>query len=98
MDEMIGRVEPLDCKPAVDHWKARGLDFSAILHQPEVAFGTLPRCVRQQDHGLELALDNQLIAGGAEGLEHAAPVSLALPIRNVNRTVGTMLGNRVTRR
>ena len=98
MDEMIGRVERLDCKPAVDHWKARGLDFSAILHQPEVGFGTLPRCVRKQDHGLELALDNQLIAECAAALEHRTPVSLDLPIRNVNRTVGTMLGYQVTRR
>ena len=98
MDEMIGRVDRLDCKPAVDHWKARGLDFSAILHQPEVGFGTLPRCVRKQDHGLELALDNQLIAECAAALEHQTPVSLDLPIRNVNRTVGTMLGYQVTRR
>ena len=98
MDEMIGRVERLDCKPAVDHWKARGLDFSAILHQPEVGFGTLPRCVRKQDHGLELALDNQLIAECAAALEHRTPVSLDLPIHNVNRTVGTMLGYQVTRR
>ena len=98
MDEMIGRVERLDCKPAVDHWKARGLDFSAILHQPEVGFGTLPRCVRKQEHGLELALDNQLIAECAPALEHQTPVSLDLPIHNVNRTVGTMLGYQVTRR
>jgi glutamate synthase domain-containing protein 3 len=98
MDEMIGRVERLDCKPAVDHWKARGLDFSAILHQPEVAFGTLPRCVRKQDHGLDQALDNQLIAECAGALEQGTPVSLDLPIRNVNRTVGTMLGYQVTRR
>jgi glutamate synthase (NADPH/NADH) large chain len=98
IDEMIGRVDRLDYKPALDHWKAKGLDFSAILKQPDVAFGTLPRCVRAQDHGLERALDNQLIAQCADALDHRAPVSLDLPIRNVHRTVGTMLGYEVTRR
>jgi glutamate synthase (NADPH/NADH) large chain len=98
IDEMIGRVDRLDYKPAIEHWKARGLDFSAILKQPDVAFGTLPRCVRKQDHGLEHALDNQLIAQCADALDHRMPVSLDLPIRNVNRTVGTLLGYEVTRR
>jgi glutamate synthase (NADPH/NADH) large chain len=98
MDEMIGRVDRLDYKPAIEHWKAKGLDFSAILKQPDVAFGTLPRCVRKQDHGLEHALDNQLIAQCADALDHRMPVSLDLPIRNVHRTVGTMLGYEVTRR
>ena len=98
MDEMIGRVDRLDYKPAIEHWKAKGLDFSAILKQPDVAFGTLPRCVRKQDHGLEHALDNQLIAQCADALDHRMPVSLDLAIRNVHRTVGTMLGYEVTRR
>ncbi len=98
MDEMIGRVDRLNYKPAVDHWKAKGLDFSAILHQPDVAFDTLPRCVRPQDHGLEDALDNQLIARCADALDTQTPVSLDLPIRNVHRTVGTMLGYEVTKR
>jgi glutamate synthase domain-containing protein 2/glutamate synthase domain-containing protein 1/glutamate synthase domain-containing protein 3 len=98
MDEMIGRVDRLDYKPAIDHWKARGLDYSAILHQPEVGFDTLPRCVRGQDHGLGRALDNDLIARSADALERRLPVSIDLPIHNVNRTVGTMLGYEVTRR
>src|SRR5262249_16099909 len=98
MDEMIGRVDRLDYKPAVDHWKAKGLDFSTILHQPDVAYDTLPRCVRRQDHGLQNALDNDLIVKCADALEHRTPVSFSLPIRNVNRTVGTMLGYEVTRR
>src|ERR1043166_8399016 len=51
LDEMIGRVDRLNYKPAVEHWKAKGLDYSAILHQPEAGFDTLPRCVRKQDHG-----------------------------------------------
>jgi glutamate synthase (NADPH) large chain len=98
MDEMIGHVERLDYQPAIDHWKAKGLDFSAILHQPEVAYDTLPRCVRKQDHGLERALDHELITKCAEALEHRTPVALKMPIRNVNRTVGTMLGHELTRR
>src|SRR5213594_1789447 len=98
MDEMIGHVERLDYKPAVDHWKAKGLDFSAILHQPVVAYDTLPRCVRKQEHRLERALDNQLIARCADALEHRRPVEIEMPIRNQNRTVGTMLGYEVTRR
>jgi glutamate synthase domain-containing protein 2/glutamate synthase domain-containing protein 1/glutamate synthase domain-containing protein 3 len=98
MDEMIGHVERLDYQPAIDHWKAKGLDFSAILHQPDVAYDTRPRCVRKQDHGLERALDNELITKCAEALEHRTPVALRMPIRNVNRTVGTMLGHELTRR
>ncbi len=98
MDEMIGRVDRLNYAPAVDHWKARGLDYSAILHQPEAAFGTLPRCVRAQDHGLGDALDNTLIARSQPALERGTPVAIDLPIRNVHRTVGTMLGYEVTRR
>jgi glutamate synthase (NADPH/NADH) large chain len=98
MDEMIGRVDRLNYQPAIDHWKAKGLDYSAILHQPEAAFGTLPRCVKAQDHGLTDALDNQLIEQCAPALEHGRPVSLELPIRNVHRTVGTMLGSELTRR
>jgi glutamate synthase (ferredoxin) len=98
MDEMIGRVERLNFRKAVDHWKARGLDLSSILHQPEVAVDAPRRRVRAQDHGLEEALDNGLIARCSAALEHKTPVSLSLPIRNVNRTVGTMLGFEVTRR
>jgi glutamate synthase domain-containing protein 2/glutamate synthase domain-containing protein 3 len=98
MDDMIGRVDRLNYQPALEHWKAKGLDFSAILHQPEVPYDTQPRCVRKQDHGLDKALDNELIARCAGALEQRTPVSLDLPIRNVHRTVGTMLGYEVTRR
>jgi glutamate synthase (ferredoxin) len=98
MDDMIGRVDRLNYKPAIEHWKAKGLDFSAILHQPSVAYDTQPRCVRAQDHGLDKALDNELIARCAGAIEQGTPVSLDLAIRNVNRTVGTMLGYEVTRR
>src|SRR5262249_2875605 len=96
MDEMIGRVDRLNFKPAVDHWKARGLDYSAILYNVP---GNGPR--RQtvlQDHGLTEALDNELIKRSREALEHSAPVSIVLPIRNVNRTTGTLLGHEVTKK
>ena len=98
MAEMIGRVERLNFRPAVDHWKAKGLDYSAILYQPDVPADAPRRCVIAQDHGLKDALDNELIAQCANALERGTPVSLRLPIRNVNRTVGTMLGCEVTRR
>src|SRR5207237_8263186 len=92
MDEMIGRVDRLNFRKAVDHWKAKGLDFSSILYEPEVAADAPRRQVRAQDHGLDEALDNDLIARSRAALEHKRPVSIDLPIRNVNRTVGTMLG------
>ena len=98
IDEMIGRVDRLNVRPAVNHWKARGLDFSAILHEPEVPLGGARRRTRGQEHGLERAVDNQLIAHCADALEHKTPVSLSLPIANSHRTVGTMLGYEVTRR
>jgi glutamate synthase (ferredoxin) len=99
VEEMIGRVDRLNFREAVDHWKARDLDFSAILHQPvEPETGSALHCTTRQDHGLGEALDNELIAKCSEALEHQLPVSLSLPIRNVNRTVGTMLGYRVTKK
>jgi glutamate synthase domain-containing protein 3 len=98
MDEMIGRSDRLNFRKAVDHWKAKGLDFSNILYQPEVAADAPRRKVVEQDHGLDDALDNYLIAQAHDALEHRAPVALDVPIRNVNRTVGTMLGHQVTRR
>jgi glutamate synthase domain-containing protein 2/glutamate synthase domain-containing protein 1/glutamate synthase domain-containing protein 3 len=99
MDEMIGRVDRLNVTPAVHHWKARGLDFSSILYQPDMPPEVARRRVRDQDHGLERSLDHtMLIPACREALEHGKPVTLALPIRNVNRTVGTMLGHEITRR
>ena len=98
LDEMIGRSDRLDYRAAVDHWKAKGLDLSSILHQPDVAPSVGRRRVRAQDHGLEKALDNALIRRAQAALEHGRPVEIDLPIRNVNRTVGTMLGSELTRR
>src|SRR3954468_13509416 len=96
LDEAIGHVEMLDTTSAVEHWKAAGLDLSPILHQPDVDG---PRkCVTKQDHGLEKALDVTLIQLCEGAIDGASPVPLELPIRNVNRTVGTMLGHEVTLR
>jgi glutamate synthase domain-containing protein 3 len=98
MDEMIGRVDRLDVNPAIDHWKARGLDYSAILHDPALPPDSPRRALVQQDHGLGGALDNELIVACRPALDDRTPVSLERPIRNVNRTVGTMLGSELTRR
>ena len=98
IDEMIGRADCLDVRAAVDHWKARGVDLSEVLYQPEMPESVARRCVTRQDHGLHKALDNELIRRCAPALEHRRPVELSLPIRNVNRTVGTMLGSELTRR
>ena len=98
LDEMIGRVDRLHVRAAVDHWKASGLDFSSILHEPDLPTDAPRRHLTSQDHGLESALDNDLIAACGEALDHRRPVSLERPIRNVHRTVGTMLGYEVTRR
>ena len=96
LDEAIGRVDLIDALPAVDHWKASGLDLSPILHDPGVAGPR--RCVTSQDHGLDRALDRELITLCAPALESGEPIRARLPIRNVHRTVGTMLGAEVTRR
>ncbi|MBP8258190.1 MAG: glutamate synthase large subunit [Verrucomicrobia bacterium] len=99
MDEMVGRVDRLDVRKAVDHWKARGLDFSALLHVPELPPATGRYCQVPQDHGLDQAMDRQLLLPLCEpALARAEPVRATLPIRNSNRVVGTMLGSEVTRR
>src|SRR2546426_5231961 len=99
MDEMIGRADRLDFKPALDHWKARGLDFSSILYQPDMPPEVPRRRVRAQDHGLEKSLDRiTLVPRCHEALEKRKPVDFSLPIRNVNRAVGTILGYEVTAR
>jgi len=97
LDEAIGRAEVLDTRKAVNHWKAKGLDLSPILHVADL--GDAPRRqMIEQDHGLDRALDNELIALAAGVLEHGEGLRARLPIRNVNRTVGTMLGAEITRR
>jgi len=98
MDEMIGRSDLLDMNRAVDHYKSRGLDFSKIFYRPEVAPGAAVRKVQDQDHGLDKALDQQLIPLAAPALERGEAVDIEMPIRNVNRTVGTILGSELTRK
>ena len=98
LEEIIGRVDLLDAALAVDHWKASGLDLSPLLYGPPLPDGAALTCKQSQDHGLEKALDNTLIQLAEGALADGRPVRLDLPIRNVNRTVGTMLGYEVTRR
>ena len=99
IDEMIGRTDKLAPKRAVEHWKAKGLDFSNILYQPEVPAGVGRYCQISQDHGLDKALDNKVLLELCQpALEHGEPVAADLPIRNINRVVGTILGSEVTRR
>ena len=99
IEEAVGHVEFLDASTAVEHWKASGLDLSPLLVQEHPVHGeTELHQVQGQDHGLERAIDNQLIELARPALEDALPVEINLPIRNVNRTVGTMLGAEITRR
>ncbi|ROS30494.1 glutamate synthase large subunit [Cellulomonas sp. PhB150] len=96
--DAVGHVELLDTRAAIDHWKAEGLDLAPVLAQPELVEGSSLHRTQSQDHGLSRALDNQLIALAADALERREPVRIDLPVRNVNRTVGTMLGHEVTKR
>ena len=98
VDDMVGRVDMLETKPAVDHWKASGLDLSAILYNPAVPSRVVRHCVQKQDHGLEVALDHQLIKESKEALQNRTPVEMSFPIRNVHRTVGAMLSGEIARR
>jgi glutamate synthase (ferredoxin) len=99
VNEMVGRVDMLDTRKAIDHWKAKGLDFSKILYKPEVPAHVKTHHAESQDHGLEKSLDvTALLDGCRAAIERQEPVMLDLPIRNVNRTVGTILSSEVTKR
>src|SRR5687768_16423004 len=98
MDELIGRVDCLNVERAVTHWKAKGLDLQPLLHQPKLPASVARRRVRAQEHGLEVALDNELIERCRPALDSRTPVEFTIPIRNMDRTVGTMLGYEVTKR
>ncbi len=98
VDEMIGRVDCLSKREENDHWKARGLDFSSILYNPPVPTHVKRRCLIAQDHGLDQALDYKLIDHAREAIENGTPVTFAMPIRNVHRTVGAMLSGEIARR
>jgi len=98
INEMVGRVDKLKIQKAVDHWKAKGLDLSPLLKMPEVG-SEIPRyCVQKQNHGLADILDNKLIELCKPAIEKGEKVALDLPIRNVNRTVGTMLSSRIAKK
>jgi glutamate synthase (NADPH/NADH) large chain/glutamate synthase (ferredoxin) len=98
INEMVGRVDKLKVHKAVDHWKAKGLDLTPLLQAPDVGPEIARYCVQKQDHGLADVLDNKLIELCKPALEKGDKVTLDLPIRNVNRTVGTMLSSHVAKK
>ena len=99
IDEMVGRVDRLDTRAAIAHWKAKGLDLSTILHKPVVPKHVKTHHELSQDHGIEQSLDMTMLLDLCKpALEDRKPVKLDLPIRNINRTAGTILSSEVTRR
>ncbi|MGW1467764.1 glutamate synthase large subunit [Streptomyces sp. NPDC002308] len=103
IEEAVGHAELLDTDRAITHWKAQGLDLAPLFHVPELPEGAVRHQIHEQDHGLAKALDNQLIklaadALGADSAEAAQPVRAQVAIRNINRTVGTMLGHEITKK
>ena len=99
LNEMVGRTEVLEAKQAVEHWKAKGLDFSKILYQPEVGEDIGRYCQISQDHGLDKSLDMTVLLDLCQAaIVDGEPVHAVVPIRNINRAVGTILGNEITKR
>ncbi|MGH9357642.1 MAG: glutamate synthase large subunit [Terriglobia bacterium] len=98
LDEMVGRVDCLEQRKDVEHWKAKSIDLSSILYNPPMPGHVGRRCLIAQDHGIDKALDKSLLEHAREALENATPVSLSLPIRNVHRSVGAMLSGEIARR
>jgi glutamate synthase domain-containing protein 3 len=98
VNEMVGRVDKIDAAIAHDHWKAKGIDISSILYAPTLPSRVARRQTSCQDHGLETALDHQLIAAAQPALEAKTPVKASFAIRNVHRTVGAMLGGEIAMR
>jgi glutamate synthase (ferredoxin) len=99
LNEMIGRTDRLEPKTAIEHWKAKGLDFTNILYQPETGPEVGRYCQMAQDHGLDKSIDiTQLLELGKPAIEFGEKVSARMPIKNVNRVVGTILGNEITKR
>ena len=98
VDDMIGRVDLLEMKDVLDHWKARGIDLSAILYNPPVPSKVGRRCLIAQDHGLSEALDYKLIDFAKDAIENGTPVEFKMPLRNVHRTVGAMLSGKIAKK
>ena len=97
-NELVGRSDLLDMRPGIEHWKARGLDFSKVFYQPSMPSSVARHNCEVQDHGLARALDHQLIADGAPAIEEKKPVRLEYRIRNAHRSVGAMLSGAIARR
>ncbi|MDB5904871.1 MAG: gls1 [Betaproteobacteria bacterium] len=97
-NDLIGRADLLDTRKGIEHWKARGLDFSRIFHQPQVGPEVARYRQEDQDHGLDKALDHRLIELSQPALERGDKVTIDMPIRNLNRTVGTMLSGEIAKR
>jgi glutamate synthase domain-containing protein 3 len=97
-DALIGRSDLLDMRKGIEHWKAQGLDFGRIFHQPQIGAEVSRFHTEAQDHGLDKALDHRLIELAAPALERGEKVTVEMPIRNINRTVGTMLSGEVATR
>ncbi len=100
LDELVGRVDVLDARAAINHWKADGLDLTKLLTAAEgVRPGTVTRCMIAQDHGLDKSLDvTELVPRSQAALERQEKVRIELPIININRTVGTILSHNVAKR
>ncbi len=98
VNEMVGHVERLDSRKAIDHWKAKGIDFSRLLYRPEEADRVPAYHIQEQDHGLEKSLDHQLIKLAEASISREASTKASLPIRNSNRTVGAMLSGLVAKK
>ncbi len=98
VNKMVGSVDKLDTRKAIEHWKARGLDLTNLLHKPQVPESVATYHCQEQDHGLDKVLDHQLIEASRDALESKTPVQIDLPIRNSNRTVGAMLSGEVSKR
>jgi len=97
-DEMIGQMQMLDKRKIVDHWKAKGLDFSKLFHKPEAPAGVAIHHCEAQDHKVADVLDRQLIASAKDAIEARKPVQIELPIRNTDRTTGAMLSGEIAKR
>jgi glutamate synthase (NADPH/NADH) large chain len=97
-DEMVGRVDVLDVNKAIDHWKANGLDFSRVFTQPVLPPDGSLRCISKPEHDFSLSIDGDLVKMSAKALSDKEPVSISLPVRNCNRTVGATLSSEVSRR
>ena len=96
-NDMVGRVDRLEARLASDHWKAKGIDLATILYSPALPTRVARHCIHKQDHGLGVALDHELIAAAQPALEDAKPVEASFAIRNIHRSVGTMLSGEVAR-